>query len=193
MQHHFVVPGDLGKLEITLRAHEVKLQFVHLLPSFFVFGKDHIDKTPHDSQLGGRVFLRDNFWLKMPLTTKHIVDGEIDHGRINNPASHTAQGFDVYDIDIGSFRKATQEIGIRFDTRRMQIHFASATNHVEKLKSHGTCKALMDQLERWHPPAEDAMHFVKHGSFRLTRCLEHILTEILILRIVVLRLYCFTH
>lgn len=75
----------------------------------------------------------------------------------------------------------------------MQVDFAAAANHVEQLQSHRPGKALVDQFERRHPPAEDAVHLVEHRSLRFARRFEHIFTEILVWRIVALRLYSFTH
>jgi hypothetical protein len=119
----------------------------------------------------------------VPFPTEHIIDGEVNHGRVDNPTSHTTERLNINDINISPLWKTTKKLAIGFNTRGMQVNFAPAPNHIKQLQTHRACKSLVNQLKRWHPSTKDAVHLVKHGSFRFTRCLQHILAEVLLGRI----------
>ena len=170
VQHHLLVVGDAGKLETRLLTQEIEFDLVHRFPGLFVLGQQAVDQASDDAQLDRGVFLGRDLGRQLAFAAEHVVDRDVDHLRIDDPAAHPAQRPDVDQVDVRAFGKSAYKSSVRLELGHHHVDFNRAPNHVVEREPGGAGKALVDQLERWHAPLDHAVHLVKDERCRLPGC-----------------------
>ncbi|MPM98521.1 hypothetical protein SDC9_145709 [bioreactor metagenome] len=148
---------DAGELRVHLRADVLELDCVHRLPSLRIFGEDDAQQALDDALLGGGEITPLDPGMEAAVAAEHVVDDQEDQIGVEDKQRRAAQRLGRDQIQVGRDDQVADELAVFLHADRADRDFRVTVHIVEEADAQVTGETLVDQLQRRHPAADDAL------------------------------------
>ncbi len=149
--------GDVDELRVDFGARELGLQRQHGRPGGFVFLEHHVEHALDDALLQrGKVAALDA-GVKAAISPEKVVDHAENQPRVEDEQRGSAQRFHLHQIEIAGHDQAANELVVLGQLHRRHRDFRGAPQKVEQTHPPQPGEALVDDFQRGHAPAHDAV------------------------------------
>ena len=95
--------------------------------------------------------------METSVAAEQIVDQQEYEARIEDHQGRAAQRLHVYQVQIGRHHQIADEFAVFRYAHGADGHFGAAAQEVEQAHAQQAGETLVDNFQRWHPAAHDAL------------------------------------
>ena len=142
---------------IQLGPQKLEFEFEHRFPGFLILLKDNTEQALDNPLFRESEITALDSGAESAVPAEHVVHYQKHKVWVENEQGRSAQRLGLDQVQVGRHHQVADELVVLDDADRSNGNIRRTPHEVEQTNAQLARKALVDDLQGWHAPANDAL------------------------------------